>query len=69
MTTKTENLEEKWAIEGAMDTLQRAEAIKSDPAMMKKVKVAAAKKQKELAKIAGTPPRKTAAKPKAKGKK
>lgn len=40
-----------WEIKNAVDTLQKAEEIQSNPAMMKKVKAEAMKQKKALDKV------------------
>lgn len=42
---------DKWEVENALDTLVRAEAIKTDTRMMKSVGIEAVRRQKALSKV------------------
>lgn len=44
---------EKWEVQSAVDTLQKAEELRGNPQMMKKVEQEVAKRQKALSKVAG----------------
>lgn len=46
--------EERWRVEGDMDTLVRAETIKADPKRLAKVQALAKQKMLEVAKVAAT---------------
>lgn len=52
--------QEEWEVRNAVDTLKRAEEIRNDPKMMKKVKAEANKQKKALEKVGGPAPKKKA---------
>jgi len=49
--SKVNSDEEKWRVESAMSTLERAEEHKKDPDLMRKVQAAAQERAKNLSKI------------------